>query len=413
MNDRISNKQYTVIVGCAIILFLHLGSTVIASTILPNLVEAVGVGMTPISLAISCGTWSGAIIGTFAGKIIIKLTPKWSLIVGGACIAIEFSLFGTATTLPPVFIGAIIGGGILTLGAQASVGALLSGHFGAKTAPILAVVFGISNLGSTAVIFVTSRLVSAIGYAKACLFLAWGIFILSTLVNLLLIKNPPKTKQPAERIENSPAETVEEEIPGLTFKECLKTPSFWLFGFGMALGAMLYSGIMTYAVSFFTKYGLDQVTASNYLMALTIFGTFITMTSGKVVQKLGERMLMLFVFVGFIIGIVFLCLFPSNPAPWMALVGLFFIACVRPLNALPGMVLPSLFGRREFASLNSWGMSFYYVGTGLATIVIGIISDVTGGNMVAAFIFLGVMAALALVSFLLSLKFSPSEKKSK
>ena len=408
MNERISAKQYSIAVGCAIIMLLHIGSTVISSTILPNLVEAIGKGMSPISLAMSLGTYSGAIIGTFAGKIINKVTPKYALMIGGACIAIEFTLFGTASSLPPVFIGAVFGGGILTLGAHASIGALLSGHFGAKAAPILAAVFGISNLGSTIMVFVTSRLMDAVGYSKTCLYLSWGIFAISTVINLLLVRNPSGARLSTPSGDSSGTQAP--EIPGMMLKECFRTSSFWLFGLGMMLGAMLYAGIMTYAVTFFTRYGLDPIVASNYLMALTLFGTAITMISGKIIQRLGSRMLMLFVFGGFIIGVVFLCLFPAKPAPWMALAGLFFIAFVRPLNALPSLVLPEMFGRKDFTSLNSWGMSFYYVGTGLSVIIIGIISDVTGGNMVLAFIFLGVMAALALVAFLSALRASPMEK---
>ena len=365
--------------------------------------------MAPISLAMSFGTYSGAIIGTFASKIIKRVTPKYALIIGGFCIAIEFTLFGTASSLLPVFIGSIFGGGILTLGAHASIGALLSGHFGDKAAPVLAAVFGISNIGSTLMVYVTSRLMDVIGYSQTCLCLSWGIFAISTLINLLLVRNPPQVRL-SEPTYNSNHTAHSPDIPGMMLNECFRTFSFWLFGIGMALGAMLYAGIMTYAVTFFTTYGLDSLVASNYLMALTIFGTVITMVSGKIIQRLGMRILILLVFGGFIIGVVFLCLFPANPAPWMALIGLFFIAFVRPLNALPSLVLPEIFGRKDFTSLNSWGMSFYYVGTGLSVIIIGIISDITGGDMVLAFVFLGVMAALALVAFLSALKVAPMRK---
>lgn len=400
---------YSVAVGCAIIMFLNIGGTAITNVILPYMIEAVGVGRTPIAFAITLGTFVGAALGMVGGKIIGKITPKIALMVGGLCLALHMTLYGMATSLVPIYISAIVGGGVLALGAHASVGALIAGQFGAAMAPILGVVIGLSNFGSTGVILIMGQLIERVGYTKAAIYVSWGIFFIGLAVNLLLVRNPDRaaTSQSGGEKEGGGTAT---EVPGLTIGQSMKTAAFWFFGIAMILGATLYAGIMTYATSFFIANGLDGLTAANYLASLTVFGAIVTMSSGTLIQKLGVRTLMMFVFGGYILGIVFLCMFPANPVPWMALVGLIFIAFVRPVNALPSLVLPEMFGRKDFASLSSWGMSFYYIGAGVSSTLIGAITDLTGGNFILAFIVLAVMAGASFVLFLVAQKLSPMKR---
>ena len=56
-------------------------------------------------------------------------------------------------------------------------------------------------------------------------------------------------------------------------------------------------------------------------------------------------------------------------------------------------------------------MTFYYIGAGLSSIVIGLISDITGGNYTMAFAVLGIMAAISFVLILFALNASPTKKE--
>ena len=392
---------------CGIILFINIGGSSIASLVLPNITEHIGKGSAAVSLALSLGTFSGAVLGMIGGKIIKKLTPRGALIAGSLLVGVNLTLYVMADNLPILYLGGLLSGGVLALGAHASIGAIVSGRYGAAAAPLLGVIIGASNFGSTLVSQVVGRLIPVLGYQMTTIYTAWGIAAIGIFLNLLFLRNP---KSPGGATAAQSA-TQQEDVPGLTISQCFKTLAFWLFGIAMIFGAMLYSGVFTYAVTFFVSNGLAQTTAANYFSMLTVFGGIITMCSGALIKKLGARWLMVFVFGGYILGIILIVMFPANPVPFLALAALFFIAFVRPVNALPSLTLPEMFGRKDFASLSSWGMSFYYVGAGLSSIVIGLISDMTGGNFTMAFAVLGVIAAVSFILFLFALKMSPMKHR--
>lgn len=81
------------------------------------------------------------------------------------------------------------------------------------------------------------------------------------------------------------------------------------------------------------------------------------MGSGVILEKFGSKILMVLTFGGYIVGMVLVCMFPANPVPWFAVVSVLFVAFVRPVNSVPSLMLPELFGRKDYNRINSLGMA--------------------------------------------------------
>lgn len=409
MDPRHKRAACMATVACGIIIFLNAGTSSLMSVFLPYYVQDMPqYTITQLALNSTFGTISGFVFSLVGAKLIKALTPKWSLLVGSACTALFVFLMASAQTPWQMYIAGIIAGGSLGLGAHASCAGVLSGFYGAGMGKVIGVVFGLSTFGGAALCFLGGQLAGYIPWRTAYLAVGVGAGIIGMVLNLILIRKPETPKPASESVSNQAASPAAEE-DGLTLQEAVRTPSFAFFFLAMVCGAMLYGGFMNFATTFWVQSGMDASTAAGYISVLNVFGAAISMASGFIIARFGSRILMMICFVGFVIGMVFTCMMAGKVSIPLLLLSLLFIAMVRPVNSLPALVLPELFGRKDYNAINPLGMAAYYCGTALSSVVIGMIRDMTG-SFTAAFITLAVISVVAYFLFIAALKVSPYQK---
>ena len=405
---KCNSQARSTAIGCTIFLFCNLIATGTLNVVLPNMVAKMGGNQAPVGFALMLSIFFCSALSTLGAKLMKKITPKYVALLGSV-MAAYIAIYSLAPNLLVVGIGLFMGSFVLAYGTYTSVTALISGQYGTDAPPVLGLVMGIGAFGSTAAAIIISRMVAKFGYEWGVAYTGICIAVISVLAVTFLVRNPAAQEKTAADDETATAAEAEEEV-GLALHEARKTASFWLFGVAMLLGSMMFPSVMLYVTSFFVTNGLDETVSANYLAMLTVFAAVVTMTSGVMTKKFGARATIVFLFGGFTVGVVLLCLFPSNPVAWMALLALLLISFGRPVTALPGMVLPEVFGRKDLGAISSSLMTFYFIGGAVSSMLVSAVTDAAGGNFMVSFIMMAGFGVIALVCLLAAQALSPIKR---
>jgi len=397
-------------IACGVIMFLHMGTTTMISALLPNIVADLKISLTQASIALVIGLVSGVVFSFIGSKLINKMTPKWALALGSVFVGVNLVLYSIMPNLTFLFIASIFTGGIFAFGAHTSIAGIISNSYGSRMAPILGVIFGAAAFGNAVTSLLVGQMLGPIGWRNTFLVIGLSFSIISLLANILFIRNP-KNKR-VETADSSHSVTKEAEVEGLMLKQAIKTPSFILFCIAMILAAALYAGFIAYATTFWQGYGMEASVSISNVGILSAFAALVVMSSGFIVKKFGSRILMLLIFILYALGIVAMSIWTQNQGTLLLILGMFFIAFAMPAQSLPSLVLPELFGMKDYNSINSFGLAFYYVGCAVALTMVPVVVSVTGSFLVSHYM-LAAFAVLALILFLLSLKMSPIKKLKK
>jgi len=306
-----------------------------------------------------------------------------------------------------LYVAGCLSGFILALGMHACVAGLLvahTGYFGKKISSTLALVFAIMTLGSAVYQFVMGQVNAIVGWRVS--FLIFGIVsaVIGIVANLFFLKPPVQ-----EETHNTASEaSAAPEVGGLSVSEALKTPSFYLLFIGIAMAAMMMAGMSTYATSFWQTYGLEATTSATILSLLSIacmLGSYLT---GLVMQKWGGKAFLIFVFLGFAIGIILECIWSGSQVSALLYIALLFLMWGIAGNAISSQLVPSIFGRKSYNEINPIFMGAYYLGCALVSVLVGAIAEAT--SYVIAFYVLAGFAVFGLICCLLALTMAPYKK---
>ena len=125
--------------------------------------------------------------------------------------------------------------------------------------------------------------------------------------------------------------------------------------------------------------------------------------SGLVMQKWGGKVYVCFIFIGFAIGIVLECLWPSTQITALLFIALFFLMWGIAGSAISSQLVPSIFGAKHYNIINPIFMGAFYLGCALTSVLVGTIAT-AHGYIVAYYVLVG------LICCLLALALSPYKK---
>lgn len=413
--EKVSKKPVLAVVGSAIILTVGLGSTSLLNAIAVLLVEGMNTDLVAYSLGPMLATifaFLGSLVGS---KLIMKITPRWCLLIGTICVTIALVLFASATSPLMWYIGNIINGIVLAIGAHASVAGVLSEYYGERTPTIFGIVAGIMGFAIAGLVLIESFFLQLFDYRTILYGYAAVVFVLGVFSNFVLIgKTPSQIKrkegeqspvaQAKEEPQESPAQAAV-ETTGLTLQQAVKSPVLYVFFIAMVFASFPLNGFSAFTSNFLVGGGLDPAFAVTLLSLFALMVAVVSMFSGGLSKKLGASITSAIVFIGFAIGIVFLVIWVGNGVLPLAFVGLVCCALIGPVQILPALFIPQLFGMKDYTSINAVGMSAFYLGGAAVFLIAAAIMQNIGYSM--GFIVLAASGVIALALFLLSVRISP------
>ena len=409
MNSKAATRAA---IGGGIIIFLSFGIQNCFAVVMSSIVESLNTSMTSVALIGTVCFITSLILSFAAAKLIKAFTFKWSLLLGSIFAGVFPILYGTAQSLGVLYFAAVLSAIPLAIGAHATLAGLVSGWFDSKKSlSIIGLLFGIANFGGAIYSFVTGRLMLAVGWRKAMVYLGIFNLIVGVLANLLLVRNPPVSEAAAAEADVPAVPEDPSDVYALNLSQALKTPSFYLFFFGMFFAAMLQAGFQIFCSAFWQA-GPGNVTAASaatWLAVISVCGALITMASGWLTNKIGGKKLMIIVFLGYAIGVSLSLLWNKTGGTLLILLTCIFVAFSYSCNGIPSLVLPELFGRKDYTSINAVSMAGFYMGCAVCSVLIGAIVDATG-SFTTAFSLLIVFSIVAMILIMAALGASPFTK---
>jgi MFS family permease len=183
----------------------------------------------------------------------------------------------------------------------------------------------------------------------------------------------------------------------VTLGEAARNRDFWLLVIGFFVCGYTTTGVIQFHfIPYAIDHGFHQMQAANALGLMGALNIVGTVFSGRICDKVGNRIPLSFVYLLRALAILFLLVVRDGKMLtfWAVAFGLTYIASVPPTSGLTA----DLFGRLSVGQLFGWIYLSHQVGAAVGSWVGGVLYDMAG-NYVAAFLS---AAALAFVASALS-----------
>ena len=211
---------------------------------------------------------------------------------------------------------------------------------------------------------------------------AWVVLGLMTWVVLLppvllLVYDRPEDKGLAPDGEAAPADGAPAAaIDGLTLREALATPTFYLVAAGWFGMAMLVTTLHFYQVSILTAQGLAAATAARVFPVSALVMVLTMPLVGRAFDRVRTRYVFaagLLVQAGALVGVTLV----SDTASAIAYAAWFGLNNAFSMTMF-GYLMPRFFGRKHLGSLQGTGQMVAVVGASLGPLPVGLAFDLLG-----------------------------------
>ena len=410
-------------VGCALILTTGIGSTSLLNAITPLLIEGMSTTVTDYSFGLMMATVL-AFLGSLVGaRFITKIGARRCLLIGTICVTVVLCLIASATNLVLWYIANVMNGIVLAIGAHAAAAGVLAEFYGPRTPTVFGIVVGVMSFLVAGEVMVESFMLTVLDYRTIVYIFAGVTLVVGLFSNFVLIGRLPSERAgAAAAAASAPGEGAGEgaaapeaeaaaEVPGITMKEALRTPALYVFFLAMVLAAFPLNGFSAYASYFFVGGGLEASLSATLLSVFALIVAAISLVSGSVSKKIGAAATSVVVFVGFAIGVAVMIMWANTQQFPLAVVSLFPCALIGPVQILPALFIPQLFGMKDYTPINAVGMGGFYLGGAIVFVLVAAVMQAVGYTM--GFVVLAVCAIAALVLFLIAIGISPMRKAAK
>ncbi|TCT12139.1 cyanate permease [Natranaerovirga pectinivora] len=183
-----------------------------------------------------------------------------------------------------------------------------------------------------------------------------------------------------------------------TLNEAVKTRSFWLMLFNIAVPSMISTGIVFHFYSIIGENGLDRTVATLVLSTMAMVSFPVTFLAGYIVDKIKVQYVMVAMFIIELVGIIILI-----NSRHIAIVLLFGITSglVKGLNGVcVNYVWANYYGRKHLGSIKGASMTIGVIGSAFGPLPFGFAFDYFKGYkeiliVMMVFALLGIISALS------------------
>lgn len=344
--------------------------------------EDLGISSTSIAGAYGLATLAAAFLLPQMGRFIDRYGPRRMLGLIVILLGLACAFFGAAANFLWLAVGfgllRFLGQGSLMLGCANLVSQWFSRSRGLAMS-LMALGFGISMAVHPPL---SEAMVEAIGWRQAWVVLGLLTWLLMLPPVLLLVHDKPEPLglRPDGAGRNEAAAAGEpdpaEEITGLTLRQALRQPAFYIVSFGWFAIAMLVTTLHFYQVSILTAQGLSSelaarvfpVSAVTMVAAMPLVGWLFDRLRTRVVFALG-----LLITAAGLAGITFV----TDGITAVAYAVVFGLNNAFSMTMF-GYLWPRYFGRLHLGAIQGTGQMIGVVGASLGPLPVGLAFDLAG-----------------------------------
>ena len=247
-------------------------------------------------------------------------------------------------------------------------------------------------------------LIDQVGWRDAWFWLGISTWLLYLPLVLFLVQNKPEDiglRPDGDGVtvaggDEKPARATDADV-GLTSREALRTPAFWIVAIALSSFSMLVTALFFYQVSIFQTQGLPEqvaarifpISAVTMVCCMPIFGRLLDRLPTKPlfasgVLLMSASMIALMFVQDLTTAIIYAVIFGMNNAA---------------VHALIGYVWPKYFGRKHLGSIQGTAATIMVIGASIGPLPFGAAYDATGSYQTAllALSLLPVLCAVAVL----------------
>ena len=365
------------------------------------------------SWAPGIGRLEGGITSPLVGWLSDKFGPRWMVIIGICIAGAGMILMNFVTEVWQYYVawGAFIGLG-LNIGLTVACDKMINDWFIRRRGLAQGIKFGLISIFGIVVIQVITPLIELQGWRFTCLI--WGVilFVGIPLAYLLIKPQRPEyygllpdgaevtfsTESKSDMLEKGVGYASSFEETEYTFKQAVKTGTYWLLLIGFSVHNIIASGFNLHVYPFLTDMKISDVAAGSMMGMMIFFSAPARVFGGIIADRIPKQRLH-FILVGAfllqVIGLSTFLRFQNLPAIYILLVchGL-SSGAVTPIVIL---ILGRYYGRKAFGSILGTMVAFLSPLGLLAPVYYGRVFD-TNHSYNLAFITALVLAIIAAVT---------------
>ena len=400
---------YIIVIGCFLIEFVDAASLTTLSIFLPEFVRDLSISYTSASGIFVFGMMTGFLGGMLAAKIIPILTPKWSIFIGTICLSLSCWMNAAAHSLLTLYISSIVAGLSLPLVGPASFGYYVNQWFFEKRGSMLGIIYSGAAFGTAFWLLVLGQIISLAGWRLAQIVMGFACLIICSPIPILVLKSPGQANQsPCVDGTRAVSQTQSSQFienDGLSFREAIRTSSFWCFILAMAFAHGAFFGHQYYAIPYMQLCGMSVTSSSAVTSLENLLKVIFTLMIGRLLDgKKPERTLLL-CFSSFIIGIAVLLAWGTFYQNFVSLpfISILFISLAKPIQTSGTPTLISrIFGTKGYIKISAITSAVTNLFAALSSFLLGFVQDQTG-NMTVGFILVTIPMIIGMILALFAL----------
>lgn len=405
---------YYAAVGVFIIMLSHVGAAGTFGVFFAQICADTQLPVTKLLYMSTIGSIVGCLVSLFGGKIINKITPRYALVIGTFCCCGTMLISSISTTLSGFYLAGVINGLLIGFGMHGPCSMVIADWFIEKRKKILGIVFAATGFGGGLWILVAGQLIANFGWRQAYQIMAAIIFVVNILCEIFLIKSPKQLNQKPlghgnqTNDQKTNSNDTLAQLEGISLKDSLKTPSFYLAFLGIIFTGMLIAGYKTYGPTMMQNYGVANATTSYYMSALTFISGITIILSGYLANKTKPTIYVSLLVCCFVISAISLVLWAHTGANNISLilVSLMFCALAYPLTQnVPSTIIGDVMGRRYYSEFASLMVCANFTGQAIIGPILNLVLSING-DIANLYYVLSVFGILGLVCIILATRFS-------
>ena len=407
MEKKKTHHAWFVMIGCAVISFVGMG--LVLNTVglyFPSIIKDFNVGSAQVSVFMTVMALGMIIAMPIAGILLAKMNLKVLLSICAVFVGGGLFLCSLATSLIPLYIGALlIGLGASLLPGMLN-GVVLGNWFSKKLGLVLGIVTSVSGVGGAIFNPLMSMVIRDLGWQSGYRISSVIVLVAILPVIWLFMRFAPGNGESAYGAEIVAEQSNGATAPimdGMTFKEAVRSPLFYLI---LISGGTLavQSGLVQQISSHVTSIGFE-ITVAGSVMSGVMIGTAVgKLLLGVLIDTLKKPAYALLIYM--VLG----------AAGWTGLVllhsQLLMIVCGFLLGTAQAIMLVAfpfvsrkVFGGKEFSRINSIHNMVNGLVPAVSIVGLGAIFDKTG-SFNTPFIIGSAMVVASIIFMIASLAMS-------
>lgn len=367
------------------------------------------------SWAPGIGRLEGGVTSPLVGWLSDKFGPRWVVIIGILITGTGLILMNFITEVWQYYVtwGLLIGFG-LNIGLTVACDKMINDWFIRRRGLAQGIKFGLISVFGIVIIQIIAPLVELRGWRFTCLI--WGFIVLAAVPLAYFLIKPRRpeyygllpdgadvsfgTEANTNMVEKGIGYASTFEETEYSFKEAVKTGTYWLLLIGFSVHNIIASGFNLHVYPFLTDRGIGAEVAASMMGMMIFFTAPARVFGGIIADRLPKQRLHLILLGAFLLQVIGLSSYlgsPSLPAIYVLL------AChglssgvVTPVIVL---ILGRYYGRKSFGSILGTMMAILSPMGLLAPVYYGRVFDATHSYNLAFVTALG-LAILAAVTML-------------